>query len=80
MIEEYAVVVDHGDAPIVRDALRRAADDRAAKAGNARQASAIKRNTEEARVLRKYAERFEHVRIENAKKVGLKLGLRASQS
>lgn len=70
---EYAMVIDPTDAYLLRDILRRAAEDRSVKASKATQRQAVKRNAEEARVFARYAERCEYIRLDYAKRVGLKL-------
>jgi hypothetical protein len=68
---EYAIVIDDTyDACVLRDALRSAAKDRAAKAAKATQRSALKRNKEEHRILAMYAQRCEDIRLEEARRMG----------
>ena len=70
---EYAMVIDPMDAYLLKEILRRAAEDRFVKASRATQRQALKRNTDEGRTFAKYAERCEYIRIDYAKRVGLKL-------
>jgi hypothetical protein len=77
---EFAIIIERGDAPILRDALRKAADDRAAKLAKATQRHARTRNEREYRVLMRYSERCEIVRINEAKRIADKINARrASQ-
>lgn len=70
---EYAIVIKPSDAYLLRDVLRRAADDRAKKAGKASRREALTRNVREQRVLAHYAQRCEYIRVDYAKRIGLKL-------
>lgn len=71
---EYAIELDDSwDVIVLRDVLRHAAQDRANKAAKAVQGSALKRNRNEHEILQKYADRLEHIRIEEAQRIGLKL-------
>lgn len=60
---EFAVIIDRGDSPVVRDALRKAAERAEKRARNVTQRHARQRAEREHRVLAKYAERFEQVRL-----------------
>ena len=63
-VGEYAVVFDHTyDACIVRDVLRAAATDRFRRATKATRESAKTTNVDEARIITKYAERCERIRV-----------------
>jgi hypothetical protein len=71
----YAITLDDShDVIILRDVLRQAAADRGKKLAKTVQAAAMKRNTHEMAVLSRYATRLEHIRIEEAKRIGRLLG------
>lgn len=76
--DEWAIVIDRGDAPLLRDLLRRAAQDRLNKVAKATQRMALNRNRREHEIFAKYAERCEHVRKGEAERIAAKI--RASQS
>ena len=80
-VGEYAVVVDHTyDACIVRDVLRAAATDRLRKATKGTRKSTKDVNVDEARILTKYAERCEQIRLMEAERISKKLGVRTVAS
>lgn len=61
---EFAIIVDRGDAPVLRDALKKAADRAGRRNPTMRHAKQVR--DRELRVLSKYAERLEHVRLAEA--------------
>jgi hypothetical protein len=63
---EFAIIIDRGDAPVLRDALKAAAARVEKRTRNVTQGHALRRNERQHRVLAKYAERFEHVRLAEA--------------
>lgn len=77
---EYAVVIDHSiDAVYIRDVLLRAAEEHRRKAAKASQGHARDKNLARHETLRKYADRFERVRLMEAERITAALGLRSSQ-
>lgn len=77
---EYAIVIDHTyDAAVLRDVLKRAAQDRFNKAAKATMRGARTRNLDAGRILAKYAERCEKIRLLEAERIRRKLGTITSQ-
>jgi len=67
---EYAVTIDHTiDAVWLRDICQRAAQEHHTRAANATQRKALTANTEKYECFSKYAERFEHIREEEAARI-----------
>lgn len=77
-VENYAVVIDSGyDAALLRDVCRKEALKYAGRAAGAVAAHSRTRNNERHVIFAKYAERFEHIRVEEAARVRASLGMSA---
>ena len=77
---EYAIVIDQiYDAIVLRDVLKRMAQDRFNKAAKATMRGARTKNLNDGRILAKYAERCEEIRLLEAERIGRKLGTVTSQ-
>lgn len=74
---EFAIVIDRGDAPFLRDLLARAAEDRFKRATKAKGGTIRTRNGMLWEIFRKYADRCEQVRVGEAERIAAKI--RASQ-
>lgn len=72
---EYAIIIDDSyDAILLRDLLRDAAQKAHTRAGKASQRRALDRNLKQFECFARYAERFEHVRKEEAARITERLG------
>lgn len=76
MATEYAVVVDESfDAVLLRDLCRAEAQKCHLRWSKAVNRAAAQRNLQRHEIFAKYAERFEHIRLQEAEKIMRKLGL-----
>lgn len=77
---EYGIVIDQiYDAHVLRTVLEKAAEERSRRATRASQEHAVELNEKQERILRKYAERCEAIRLMEVERITRNLGLRASQ-
>lgn len=73
---EYAVEIDHSyDAVVLRDLCRKAAETHSKRARLAHTPHARKENADKEEIFTRYADRFEHIRVEEARRIGLSLGV-----
>ena len=73
---EYAVTIDHTiDAVWLRDLCQKAAQDHHTRASKATQRQALNHNMEKYECFAKYADRFEHIRKEEANRIAMSLGV-----
>lgn len=74
---EFAIIIEPGDAPVVRDALKAAAEKVARRKPT--MGHAVRRKEREQRVLDRYAERFEQVRLAEAAAFAARVLRKSSQ-
>lgn len=73
---QYAVEIDHTmDAVWLRDLCQKAAQEHHTRASKATQRKALNENIDKYECFAKYAERFEHIRKEEAARITRNMGL-----
>jgi hypothetical protein len=72
----YAIEIDHSyDAVVLRDMCRKAAETHEKRARLAQTHHSRRENTDKAEIFRRYEERLEHIRKQEASRISVALGL-----